>query len=73
MASQSEIAKFNSKVLVDEHVVRFDVSVHNAMAVQIGDDSDNLECDSASVRVREAGLAFMNQIEEGALLDQFHD
>ena len=72
MLCESEVAQFNVVVLIHQHVVRLDVSVHNPVAMQIGDDSHHLTGEMFALGVREVDAPLVDEVEKGALLDEFH-
>lgn len=72
MLGQSEIAELDVVVPIQQHVVRFDVSVYYAVAVQVGDDCDHLRGDVPSLCLRKVDPPLVDEVEEGALLDQLH-
>jgi hypothetical protein len=47
--------------------------VHDAHAVEVGDDPDQLQGDLPLIGFGEGGPSAVQQVEERALLDQFHD
>jgi hypothetical protein len=51
MFSEPKIAQLDGIVPIDKHVVRLDVAMHNAMVVEIRDDSDHLRGQPSPVLV----------------------
>ena len=72
MFGQSEIAQFNVEIFVNKHVMRFDISMHNSMLMQIGNHPHHLLHNHPPAILIQIGLLLMDYVEEGALLDQLH-
>ena len=72
MPGESEITQFDVIVFVHEHVMTLDISVNDAMPMQVGDDSDHLHCNLLPFCLAKVDLSFMDQVKQSALLDQLH-
>ena len=73
MSGEAEVAELDRVALVDQNIVGFYVSVHDAHAVEVGHDTDQLHSDLSFIGLGQGCLFPVDEIEERPLFDVLHD
>lgn len=73
MSGEAEVAELDRVALVDQNIVGFYVSVHDAHAVEVGHHSDQLHCDFSFISLGKGDLFPVDEIEQRPLFHVLHD